>query len=349
MNEVLATDYLVPMRVLSPAQMPKDGRGFQESGVTDMADWNTQARSMIARHRQDPASIHTINTPVEYQVIGGEGKDLIPGELLRHGEDMQLNAMGIASQLHRGDLTIQTAPMAARLFEAHWQHVPAAANTSLKWMVEKITPNLGWKEFGVRLTPPKIADNMEHLMLLLQMMQAGEVTATTILGKLGLDRPEEQRRKSDEAIQSAKMEVKTDSELNKVVAGNDALSQSVDAMRAMAAEGEGGMPQQGAGGASVGPPAADPLAQIMAKIESFGSPQTPTSPMDMLQVAQEAAALLAPLPLMEKRQKLREIEQANSVIAGLIRDQIGEVTEEQDRQFVMQGRQMMQQGGGAPM
>jgi len=31
MNEVLATDYLVPMRVLSPAQMPKDGRGFRKA------------------------------------------------------------------------------------------------------------------------------------------------------------------------------------------------------------------------------------------------------------------------------------------------------------------------------
>jgi RNA polymerase-interacting CarD/CdnL/TRCF family regulator len=54
------------------------------------------------------------------------------------------------------------------------------------------------------------------------------------------------------------------------------------------------------------------------------------------------------MPLMEKRQKLREIEQMNPVVADLIRKQMGEVTKEQDRQFIMQGRQMMQQQGGAP-
>ena len=177
---------------------------------------------------------------------------------------------------------------------------------------------------------------MEHLMLLLQMMQTGEVTATTVLGKLGLDRAEEQRRKGDEAIQSAKMEVKTDAELNKIVAGNESLNQSVESMRAMMAEQQ----QGGGGGAPVGPPAADPLAQIIAKIEAFGNPEKPTAPTDMLQIAQEAAALIAPMPLMEKRQKLREIEQINSIVADLIRKQIGEVTDEQDRQFIMQGRQM---------
>ena len=66
---------------------------------------------------------HLICAPLGYQVLGGEGKDLVPGELLLHAEDMQLNAMGIPVPFHRGDLTIQSAPMAARLFEAHWQHI----------------------------------------------------------------------------------------------------------------------------------------------------------------------------------------------------------------------------------
>jgi len=149
MNEVLASDYLVPMRVLSPSHPPKDGGGFQESYVVDMADWNVQTKSLIARHRKDPASIHTVGFPIQYQVLGGEGKDLVPSEMLVHAEDMQLNAAGIPPEMHRGTLTVQSAPMTARLFESHHQHIPAAGNTVLKWVVEKITPHLGWKEFGV--------------------------------------------------------------------------------------------------------------------------------------------------------------------------------------------------------
>jgi hypothetical protein len=341
MNEILASDYLIPMRLLAPAKAQESGAGFMESGVTDMADWNRQMQGVVAQHRRDPASMHTLPFPVQYQIIGGEGKDLVPGELLAHGEDMQLNAMGIPAQFYRGDLTIQTAPMAARLFESHWQHIPSAANSVLRWVVEKITPHLGWKEFGVRLTPPKIADNIDQLMLLLQMMQAGEVTATTILSKLGLDRSEELRRKGDETIQSAKMEAKINPEMDKIVSGNTALQQAVEQQRAMMAG--GGAPQGGAAA-----PPADPTAQIMERIESFGNPQAPTSPVEMQQVAQEAAAIFAFMPEVEKRAKLREVEQINPVMADLIRKEMEEVHKQKNRDFIMQGEAAMQQGGAPP-
>jgi hypothetical protein len=149
--------------------------------------------------------------------------------------------------------------MMARLFEAHWQHIPSAANTILKWIVEKITPNLDWKEFGVRLTPPKIADNMDHLMMLMQLFQSGEVSPGTMLGKIGLDRAEEQRRKGDDTIQSAKTDVKTQSELDKVVACcNSALQQAVESY--MASQ-QGGAPPAGAP-PGMAPPPADPVAQV---------------------------------------------------------------------------------------
>ena len=85
----------------------------------------------------------------------------------------------------------------------------------------------------MRLTPPKIADNVDQLMLLLQMMQAGEVTSTTILSKLGLDRAEEQRRKADEAEQGTKRDVEVQSNIDKTVTGNSALQQTVEQQRAL--------------------------------------------------------------------------------------------------------------------
>jgi len=326
-----------------------DGQGFVESGVMDMADFNQQMKSIIARRRKDPAAIHTIGCPVEYQVFGAEGKSLVPGELLLQGEDMQLNAMGIYPQFYRGDLSIQTAPMAARLFEAHWQHVGTAGNTVLKWVVEKITPYLGWKEFGVRLTPPKIADNMDQLMLLMQLLQAGEVTAKTIFPKVGLDWTEEQRRKRDSTVYAAKMDVENQSEMDKVVASNDALNQAVmQQQQAMAGGGappEGGMPPLGASGA----PAADPLAQVMARIQSFASPATPVPITEYYQIAQEAAALFTALPEVAKRQKLREIDQINKPLADLIRSQMEQVNKQQNREFIAQGQAAMQQGSGIAM
>jgi hypothetical protein len=97
------------------------------------------------------------------------------------------------------------------------------------------------------------------------------------------------------------------------------------------------------------PPPADPLAQIMAKIEQFGSPATPITPQDQLAIAQEAAAILANMPEIMKREKLREIEQINPNMKKLITSEMTEFHKMQNKEFVAQGQQMMQQGGGAPM
>jgi hypothetical protein len=347
MNEVITSDYLVPMRVLTPEKAQESGGGFSESGMMDMADWNRQIGAMIARHKKDPASIHSVPFPLQYQVLGGEGKSLALPELLTHAEEIQLNAMGIPVHLHRGDITLQDAPMAARLFEAHWKHIPAAANEILKWVVDKITPRLGWKEFGVKLTPPKMADNLDQLMLLLQMMQAGEVTATTILAKLGLDRAEEKRRQMDESVQDAKMQAKASPEMDKIVAGNTALPQAVEQQRAMMEA-----PMGGEGGALQGggmPAAADPLAEIMAKIEAFGNPNVPISPVEMFQIAQEAAVFLAGMEEGPKRQKLREIDKIHEPMGAMIRKQLDAVHRQRREQFEEQGAAMAaQQEGGMP-
>lgn len=72
------------------------------------------------------------------------------------------------------------------------------------------------------------------------------------------------------------------------------------------------------------PPAADPLAVVMAKIEQFGNPATPTTAQDMIAIAQEAAALFISLPEIEKRQKLREIEGRNKTMKELITSMMSE-------------------------
>jgi hypothetical protein len=353
MNEALAADYMLPIRLITPAKAPDNG-GFSTADTewtTDMADWNADIRSIVAAHRKDPTSIHTAKYPVEYQVLGGEGKSLVPGELLIQGEDMQLNAMGIPPQLYRGDLTLQTAPMAARLFEQHWRQIVDQANKMLMWIVKKITPELGWKPVGVRLEPTKIADNMEQLMLMLQLMERGGVALSTIQRKVNLDPVEELRKQQDGAIMQAKMDMEQQEELDKYMAGNSALRGAVEDQRAMEQQG-GAAPAGGGGGGAPGMPAqqsADPVNSIMLKIEGYSNPAINTPPQEMYAVAQEAAAIFAHLPEIDKRQKLREIEAKNPPLKALITQAMTEFHKEENRQFISQGQQQAQQQmGGAP-
>jgi len=104
----------------------------------------------------------------------------------------------------------------------------------------------------------------------------------------------------------------------------------------------------GGGGQPAGPPAADPLAEIMARIEAFGGPQTPSSPIEMLQVAQEAAALIAPMSDTAKSQKLREIDQMNPAMGDLIRSQLDKFHRQRKQELAAEGEAMQQQQGGMP-
>jgi hypothetical protein len=188
---------------------------------------------------------------------------------------------------------------------------------------------------------------MEQLMLLLQMVESGGVAQSTVLHKLGLDKSEEARKQVDEAMFQAELEAKQQQEIDKLMAGSSALQQAVDAQRmAMNPEAQQGMapPVSGTPGGAV-PPAADPVAEIMARIEQFGHPNTPTTAQEMIAVAQEAAAIFVNLPEIAKRQKLREIEVKNKTMKKLITSMMTETRENQNKQFIAQGQQMIQQGG----
>jgi len=91
MNEVFAAEYMSPIRLLSPSQDKAGTKSIGVGPISDMQDWNRQIGAIVAKHRIDPGAIHTIGCPVEYQVLGPNGKDLIPGDLLLQAEDMRLN------------------------------------------------------------------------------------------------------------------------------------------------------------------------------------------------------------------------------------------------------------------
>ena len=349
MNEILTEDYLLPLRLISPRQEKMANPAVGIGPSHDLADFNRHVRAAVSGHRKDPGVISTIPFPIEYQVAGTPGNELVSHELLLQGEDMQLNAIGVPPQLYRGDLNLQTAPMAARLFESHWQHMVEAANTFLRWVSRKVADELGWKPLGLRLARPKIADNMDQLMLMMQLMPQGKISDQSVLQRLGLEAAEERRRRTDDEIQEIERDLEVQTEADKRVAGTSAMRQAVDEQRAMASGG-GQMPQAGAPPAegSAVPPAADPVAEIMARIEAFGNPDTPAPITEQYQVAQEAAAIFAFLPEVEKRAKLREVDHINKPLADLIRSQMDEVHAQHKQQAQAHGEQMMQQQGGAP-
>jgi hypothetical protein len=77
----------------------------------------------------------------------------------------------------------------------------------------------------------------------------------------------------------------------------------------------------------------------MLKVEQFGNPAIPMKPQDLSALAQEAAAVLANMPEIQKRQVLRDIEMKNPIIKDLITQEMTRFHDQQNKQFIMQGQQ----------
>ena len=124
------------------------------------------------------------------------------------------------------------------------------------------------------------------------------------------------------------------------MAGNSVLQQTVQQQQAMM---QGGAPPDGGMGMSGSAPAADPVSQIMMRIQAFANPGVPKPLNEFSQLAQEAAAVFLTLPLIEKQAKLREIDQINKPLADMIRTQLELLNKEKNRGYVAQGQAMEQQ------
>jgi hypothetical protein len=343
----------------------------------DMLDWNVHVQRIIAAHRRDPNAIHTSPFPLTYQVLGGETKNMVPIDLLNYGENYQLNAIGVPPQMQHGDLQTQTAPIAVRLFERHWMSIPRDANRFLRWLVSKLSPKLGWKPVRIRLEIPNVIDNLDQLMLKMQLADKGDLAATTLLKILGYSFEEQKRIQKDEAKLVAKLETEQQEELDQSLGGAHLITQTAmdnAAMQQQAAAGQPAAPQaapqaaqqagspaaagQAAGapmpGAPMpGAPMSQQAAQILARVEQFGSPTTPMSPQNMTAMAAEVAAQLIYMPEIEKRSILRQIAAVNATIKDLIVEEMAkqrrQIGTQAYQQAMAQGQPQGQPMQGTPM
>ncbi len=91
-DETLMMDYIVPMRMISPARggSTSDGNSIME--MANMGNFRDALQGGIMRHRMDGADWLIMPTAVDYQAVGGEGTMLSPKDKITEEEDRLLNA-----------------------------------------------------------------------------------------------------------------------------------------------------------------------------------------------------------------------------------------------------------------
>ena len=336
-NEGIALDYIIPFRLITPAA--RSGAGGQAVDPllsVNMGDFSSQVRGMIRRRRRDPAQWNTLPFPVDYQLLGGEARQLAPRELIDQGMETLLNAAGTPVELYRGTLQSQTAPVSLRLFEATWHHLISDNNRFLRWVVSRVAELLSWEVVDVRHKRVTHADDMQRHMALLQLMMSPTVSNTTGLKAMGIDWKDEQRLVQEEARYIQEEQANVQEEMEQAAYGQQvakgqaggqqgAMGAATSMAGAVAAGGQGAPAEGGA------PPPAGPVSQI---VQGGGLPKTPE---EMMQQAESIAQQMLGLPEGQKDSELRMLKQKNEVLHSLVRARMDSI------------RQQARQQGGAMM
>lgn len=183
-NEAIALDHMLPIRFVTPASV---GAGGDFMKGVNIASFGQQVLRSIERARKDPTGWQWMSVPVNYQLLGGEGKAFVVPQLLDQAQSDFLNGLGVPVELYRKNLSAQTAPFAARLFEAGEAMFLSALQGALSWIVDRVSAILNWVPCEVSLTRPTHADDIERRMLMLQMMMQGVAAEQDVLNLFGLD------------------------------------------------------------------------------------------------------------------------------------------------------------------
>jgi hypothetical protein len=203
-NEALMMDYIVPLRIISPAQ-----GSYQEGNSiynNMMNQWKEKMQEAVIRHREDGTDWNFFPFPVNYQAVGGEGRQLAPVDLIEREEDRLLNGRGIPPELYRSTMTLQAAPIALRTFERTWSSLVRGFNLLGQHCTDAISKYMGAGDFEYEIESVKIIDDIENKHWRLQAMAAGQLSKETAMAPMGVtDVAEEFKKILDESRREQEM------------------------------------------------------------------------------------------------------------------------------------------------
>lgn len=319
-NEAIALDYVIPFRVITPA--PGPGGTDQARDVLlnlNAGGYMSQIQRMLRQRRRDPATWHTLPFPVQYQALGGDATQLAPSELMAQGIEVLLNNIGVPVELFKGNLSVQAAPPALRLYESSWSHLTHNLNGFISFIMKRLQQLLNWEKATARLQKVTHADDAQRQMAALQLMMGGQLSKQTGLKAIGANYFDEVRRQTDESEFEAEQQNKMTEDLEQ----SAMMNQMAQGQQQMA---DGGAPTQGGmqppqGGAM--PPGS--AGAIASQPTVAGKP---TTPEELQAKAQTLAQQVLQMPESQKKSELIALKKSDPVLHSLVTAEINNIRQQ---------------------
>lgn len=344
-TEAIATDYLVPFRVISPAAANSSAPTNPLLNL-DMGDVMSTVRTMIDEHRRNPTTWHTSPMALEYQTLGGEASQLVPVELLGYYRSQLLSSMGIPSAFYdagksgggQGSAAMKTASFEFKLFERQWQFFADQLNKWFTWILKKQGQQQSWEKAKGRVIPVSVVEDADLRQIKLEMAAAGKVSESTAFRSIGMDWDYEQERIiQEQAIQNRRME-EAQKKQEDEGANRQALAIPSPGMQMMQQEEQAAMAAQG-GGAPM-PPGGAPMPPGGGMAPPAPSGGMGATMDDLTAQAEQLASQIITMDPTTRRSELVNLKHQDPTVHALVTQMIGDM----EQQGAQMGVQMTRQG-----
>ncbi|MEO0132695.1 MAG: Hint domain-containing protein [candidate division WOR-3 bacterium] len=354
MNEAIGLDYINPLRVITPA--PRGGmEGGDPLAIRNMGVFTQNILRILDLRRRDPLIWHVSPFPLDYKVIGGDGRALAPRELIEQSMETLLASLNIPVELYRGSLRLDAAPLSLRLFETSWSHLIVALNDFLSWLGKKLHKLLEWDKVRIKLVEPRFMDDINAILTKLRLMETGKISQTTALQPLGIDVREETRRMLEEQIATAEQAVDAERRIKQISEGSarirDYIAQQQQAMQMQQMQGvpPGALPPVGAspaptGGGAIPAVPGDPVAQMLAMIPV--SSMQNLNPAEIDNLSAQLAQQLFTQNSTVRNSFLRQLKDRNEILWMAVKAKLDDMEDSARRQGLIMAKQQAQ---GPPM
>ena len=342
-NEAIALDYIIPFRVITPE--PGTSREADPVLHTNLATFYGRVMTMFRQHRKDPTSIHALPFPIKMQMLGADGKELAPMDLIDKATDEFLNSQGVPAELYRGTLQLQAMPTALRLFERTWVHLVTGLNGLIGWLFKSISGLQNWENMKGRLQPVTLAENLEDKQIRLQLSAGQQISRQTAFAPFGINIREEIRKMlQEQAFQQEEM-----TRFSKEQSQKQKLQDTFE---------QGSLPppqmQPGMPGGPMGPMGAQMGGQPMPQGQGQGAPQDPSqaqgqvpgpggtpgvpmgtqpagpasggvTPEDLMAQAEQIAYRLLTETYEQRRSEMLQLKKSNATLHAIVVAKMNEI------------------------
>lgn len=320
-DEVIAKDYLMPLRILSPEFGPQTGGDGTPAKQIIFSGWKREMKKIIETRRLNKFAIHVTPTPVRYDEHGANGKQYSPKELVEIQNQVLMDGIGYPQELHRGTIQIQQTPTALRLFEKQYHWLFKGINNFTSFVSKDVQSLRGEGRMKVGIARPMMADNLETSAMFTQLAMGGEFPRADAWKRFGVEDP----------VKAYQRRVKEDMKFEEV---------SFEAQKDLAQKRESGsLAEQIAMQGQQGPPPVDPSTGAPVMAAPGAGALAESNPLDVQNQAMQLAQEWISLPQGDKNKMLAQVKATNPTLHASIKQEMENIR----AQGASEGRAAVQQ------